>query len=230
MTIQPSAFQSTKRKAAKEHKCCECDSVIQAGTEYQHSSGIWDGKPDSYKQCLNCDEIWRAVYSHSDVNEGPSFEQLREHILEDRYQPEAEFLQETAKELGIDAHKLNELLKLERVLPCGMQYGTIECRGDGYLWDADCDGYDPDDHSMPCPQCNTLAYLEDAKENAESTSSYSDMSSSGSGVDIWERSVKTAKYWNEAKTEEALKTIGKVEALYDDPEDKEDVLIRVFNY
>lgn len=52
---------------------------------------------------------------------------------------------------------------------CGFRRGTIECRGDGYLWDADRDGYDLADHSLPCPQCNTEEYLLDAKENAEST-------------------------------------------------------------
>jgi hypothetical protein len=75
---------------------------------------------------------------------------------------------------------------------CEFQNGTNECRGDGYVWDADCDGFDPADKSWACPNCNTKQYLLDAKEEAESTSSYSGMSGSGSGVTIWEGSVKVA--------------------------------------
>ncbi|CAH1588280.1 conserved hypothetical protein [Vibrio jasicida] len=113
---------------------------------------------------------------------------------------------------------------------CEMQIGTIECRGDGYLWDADSVGYDPADKSMPCPNCNTLVFLENAKEEAESTSYYQDMTSSGTGVTIWENAVKAANYWNPEATTEALPKIGKVEAVYDDPDDKSNTLTQVFCY
>lgn len=112
---------------------------------------------------------------------------------------------------------------------CNMQWGTIECRGDGYLWDADCDGYDPNDHSMPCPQCNSLQYLLDSKESAESTSYYSDMCSSGSGVDIWEQSVKTVEYWNPDNLQQVLKEVGKVEALFE-VDNEEGYDIKIFKY
>ena len=112
---------------------------------------------------------------------------------------------------------------------CDMRFGTIECRGDGYLWDTDFDGYDPNDHSMTCPKCNSLQYLLDAKEDAESTSYYSNMLGSGSGVDIWEQSVKIVEYWNPSSLLQALKQIGKVEANFDaDNEDGYD--IKVFKY
>ncbi len=106
---------------------------------------------------------------------------------------------------------------------CDMQHGTLECRGDGFLWDADYDGYDPDDHSYPCPQCNTKTFLSYAKEEAESTSNFSDMYTSGTGVTIWERAVKAAKYWNEDGYQAILIEIGKVVALENDDE-------RIFEY
>ena len=106
---------------------------------------------------------------------------------------------------------------------CDMQHGTLECRGDGYLWDADCDGYDPNDISQPCPQCNTKAFLLYAKEEAESVSNFSGMYSSGTGVTIWEGAVRAAKYWNEESYQVILGEIGKVVALENDDE-------RVFEY
>ena len=44
---------------------------------------------------------------------------------------------------------------------------TWECRGDGYLWDADYDGWDPEDVSFPCPKCNTVMYLRSNLEDKE---------------------------------------------------------------
>lgn len=115
--------------------------------------------------------------------------------------------------------------------PCGMQSGTIECRGDGYLWDADFDGYDPNDHSMPCPSCNTLVFLKDNKEQAESVSYYSDMGGSGTGIDIWENAVKAATYWNADGVKDALLVIGKVEALFEETKGgQSNDMVRVFLY
>lgn len=113
---------------------------------------------------------------------------------------------------------------------CEYQRGTIECRGDGFLWDADHDGYDPEDLSMPCPNCNTAAFLTNAKEFAESTSDWSNMSGSGTGVDIWQGSVAHARHWNQEAAEAALRGIGKVEALKPHPTDPGDALTEVFTY
>ena len=98
---------------------------------------------------------------------------------------------------------------------CNMSYGTFECRGDGYLWDADSDGYDLNDLSLPCPQCNTLVYLEYAKEEAESTSHYQIMTTSGRGVDIWENAVERASLVCDGDIEEKLRQIKSVTALYE---------------
>ena len=98
---------------------------------------------------------------------------------------------------------------------CNFQFGTVECRGDGYCWDADADGYDPQDHSHPCPQCNTKEWLLQQKEEAETCSYFSDMSSQGSGVDIWESAVMVARRENQDGTEKLLAEIGAVRALFE---------------
>lgn len=113
---------------------------------------------------------------------------------------------------------------------CEFQIGTYECRGDGYVWDADCDGYDPEDHSWPCPCCNTKEYLAGAKEEAETTSSYTTMTSSGCGVDIWEGALAQATVWNPDHLEEILKGIGKVVALKHDDNGEENPSVKVFEY
>lgn len=97
---------------------------------------------------------------------------------------------------------------------CGFQHGTIECRGDGYCWDADSDGYDPADHSSPCPACNTKGWLEQRKEEAETCISFSGVDS-GTGVDIWESAVEVARRENPEGTDAALREIGIVRALFE---------------
>lgn len=113
---------------------------------------------------------------------------------------------------------------------CEFQSGTYECRGDGYIWDADDDGFDPDDKSWACPKCNTKQYLIDAKDEAESTSFYSNMMSHGSGVTIWTSAVEIAKEWNEESANSALLEIGVVEALFDDDSNEEGIGKKVFKY
>lgn len=60
MADPPSAFQQKWRTARKEHRCCECRRVIQPGDRYEHSSGVWDGSPDSYATCERCERIRSA--------------------------------------------------------------------------------------------------------------------------------------------------------------------------
>lgn len=100
--------------------------------------------------------------------------------------------------------------------PCDYFRGTWQCRGDGQLWDADSDGYDPDDTSEPCPGCNTLQYLQDAKEEAETTVYHAGISGMSTGEDIWLSAVTIAKEANLAETESILATIGPVDALVPD--------------
>lgn len=112
---------------------------------------------------------------------------------------------------------------------CTYQYGTWECRGDGYLWDADDDGYDPTEKDHPCPGCNTLEYLQKAKEEAETTCSYSNGYSSGTGETIWQGSVRVATEENPDGIDEVLRAIGEVHALVDDDTSPEGYAVRIHN-
>ena len=97
-----------------------------------------------------------------------------------------------------------------------MRGTTYECRGDGYLWDADDDGYDPDDTSSPCPRCNTKAYLETVKEEAEAVISGSCNGVHYTGRSLWERAVETARSANAQGADAALRAIENVQALEPD--------------
>ncbi|EKT4540983.1 hypothetical protein QEM15_003175 [Pseudomonas putida] len=112
---------------------------------------------------------------------------------------------------------------------CTFQRGTWECRGDGYLWDADSDGWDPNESDNPCPCCNTLEYLELAKEEAEGCSSWSNCGSSGTGEDIWLNCLQWAEEANPEGIEEILKQIGPVEALVADPSSPGGYFVRTNN-
>lgn len=95
------------------------------------------------------------------------------------------------------------------------------CCIDGYLWDLDsCDepgGPLFGGGDMPCPKCNTLEYLEHAKEEVESCVSGSVSVSSGSvaytGEGIWLSAVRKAESLNPDGAAAALKKLGVVEAL-----------------
>jgi hypothetical protein len=102
---------------------------------------------------------------------------------------------------------------LARALACRYQHGTWECRGDGYLWDADSDGYDPDDFSYACPGCNTRQFLLDGKDSAESISEGENMFSSYTGESLWLGAIDHAFAANPDMTDIALAEIGFVDAL-----------------
>jgi len=53
----PTFYREKKRKARVPHQCSECHHTIKPSTEYIAISGKWDGKIDTYKQCLSCKEI-----------------------------------------------------------------------------------------------------------------------------------------------------------------------------
>lgn len=111
--------------------------------------------------------------------------------------------------------------------PCdyeGHDFGATyidSCCIDGYLWDLDsCDepgGRLSDGGDMPCPKCNTLEYLEQAKEEAESCTSGSVFVSGGSyaytGESIWLSAVRKAESLNPDGAAAALQKLGVVETL-----------------
>lgn len=53
----PSCSTSTRPKARKEHRCCECCESIAPGSTYERVTGIWDGSASTHKTCLSCVEI-----------------------------------------------------------------------------------------------------------------------------------------------------------------------------
>lgn len=108
--------------------------------------------------------------------------------------------------------------------------GTIECRGDGYMWDADDDGWYEDDHSMPCPACNTMEYLLDAKENGETTSFSSGWSGDFTGEDIWLGAINVAMTANPARTPRMLRQVGIVRPILDHPTDRAGFIERIYDH
>ncbi|MEX0297073.1 hypothetical protein AAH995_27810 [Pseudomonas putida] len=100
---------------------------------------------------------------------------------------------------------------------CGYSVGDWECRPGGYLFDAGTgEGYDPQDCTYLCPHCRTQDYLEAAKEEAESVSSYGGTSGSGTGLDIWKAAERQALEANRPAALKALASLGPVQALDDE--------------
>jgi hypothetical protein len=81
--IEPSVFNHVKRKARKKHACCECTFNIHKGENYSYISGIWDGKPNSYKQCNDCNDLFfAAMKSQAWADEGPTFKNLKDFFMD----------------------------------------------------------------------------------------------------------------------------------------------------
>jgi hypothetical protein len=94
----------------------------------------------------------------------------------------------------------------------GANYPDAFCV-DGYLHDADHDGYDPADTDNPCPRCNTAKFLDVRRERA-ATTAYVSIRTSGffdemDGEEIWNRSKEWARQEN---ADEAEAIIARLEA------------------
>lgn len=97
---------------------------------------------------------------------------------------------------------------------CGYSVGDWECRPGGYLFDAGTgEGYDPQDCTHLCPHCRTQDFLESAKEEAESVSTYGGTGGSGTGLDIWMVAERQALKANRAAALKVLASLGPVQAL-----------------
>ncbi len=42
------------RTARKAHKCCSCGGTILPNKKYEHVTGKWDGRIDTFKTCSDC--------------------------------------------------------------------------------------------------------------------------------------------------------------------------------
>jgi|SRR6478735_681589 len=79
---RPDCSDTIIRRARKEHRCCECRKPIMKGQRYELISGVWEGRPDSYKTCLPCVEI-RDHFACEGWIFGQVWSDLRENFFPD---------------------------------------------------------------------------------------------------------------------------------------------------
>lgn len=48
-------------RARKEHRCCACGESIKPGDRYHVTSGMWDRRFESHKQCARCRRVWEKL-------------------------------------------------------------------------------------------------------------------------------------------------------------------------
>lgn len=58
---QPEFFDSSRPRARKPQRCCECKRIIRPGETYERASGKWDGEFRSFATCGDCLEAWAIV-------------------------------------------------------------------------------------------------------------------------------------------------------------------------
>jgi len=73
----PACLWVRKPKARKAHVCVECGAEIKSGEVYERTSGVWDGRPDSFATCLPCARI------REDICECAPFGHMREMIRDE---------------------------------------------------------------------------------------------------------------------------------------------------
>lgn len=95
----PSVIQTVIRLARKEHRCCEGKHVISPGERYAYTSGVWDGRGDSFKQCMTCHRLFQAI-ADDDACYCPAFMQLDAAVeawIDDRWcRPRSRWFPEAA--------------------------------------------------------------------------------------------------------------------------------------
>lgn len=112
---------------------------------------------------------------------------------------------------------------------CTYQRFTWECRGDGFLWDADHDGWDPAEQDRPCPRCNVLEFLTRAKEEAQNTVDWQSGGQYQTGEGIWLNSLAYALEQNPGAVPAALAALGPVDALVPDDSTEDGSAVRQHN-
>lgn len=78
----PSCHTKTTPKARREHKCCECGEMIPIGVHYERMTGVWDGRPDTFKTCMSCCEI-REHFGCDGWTYGQLWEDLENNMFPD---------------------------------------------------------------------------------------------------------------------------------------------------
>lgn len=65
--IAPDVFRSSRTRARKPHRCCECQRErILPGDRYLHISGLWDGEWQNYAMCGRCERARDALLREMD--------------------------------------------------------------------------------------------------------------------------------------------------------------------
>lgn len=59
----PEFISSKHVVARKRHRCSECHGFIEPGDVYERVAGSWDGRFDTFKTCIHCEEA-RDFYEH----------------------------------------------------------------------------------------------------------------------------------------------------------------------
>jgi len=66
-------------KARKIHVCGECLREIKPGEKYEYVFGVWDGRRDTHKTCLDCISVRSEFFCDSWFYER-IWEDLAEHV------------------------------------------------------------------------------------------------------------------------------------------------------
>lgn len=82
MCEMPAAYLHRMSRARKEHKCCECRGIISVGELYHVHSGIWDGTPERYKVCEDCERLRDSINAGLAIDERAWFTGLAEFVFE----------------------------------------------------------------------------------------------------------------------------------------------------
>jgi len=75
-------FRKEIRRAAKAHKCCECDKQIEKGERYEYASGKCEGEMWQAKTCLVCAEIADAFSCEGRMYGGEFWSQFTDLFAE----------------------------------------------------------------------------------------------------------------------------------------------------
>jgi len=76
----PVLYAETYPRARKEHRCSECGVVIERREKYCRSSGLWDGRFETYKTCMVCDDIRQTLFCGGVF--GDMLADVREYIVD----------------------------------------------------------------------------------------------------------------------------------------------------
>lgn len=65
----PQVYSMTMPTAIKQHACCECHGQIQPGETYYRHKGVWDGKGDTFKECVDCFKLRTEIEARYDLRD-----------------------------------------------------------------------------------------------------------------------------------------------------------------